>query len=206
MADIAVAMDTLLRLQQEYAACRRCPALYNSRTQVVFGSGNQQAEVLFIGEGPGAEEDKQGIPFCGASGKVLQELLASINLTRDDVFITNTVLCRPENNRNPAQEEVENCRERLDQLIQILKPKVIVTIGNFATERILGRKGITNLRGKVFPLTINSQEVKVVPVIHPANLLYNGRNPEILQQMRDDFQVIAVVLAEAQKQTSLGRF
>ncbi|HLC70556.1 MAG TPA: uracil-DNA glycosylase [Candidatus Nanoarchaeia archaeon] len=184
----------LTQLQQEYATCQRCPALCSSRRQVVFGSGNPTAHILFIGEAPGAQEDAQGIPFCGASGKVLQELLASINLTRDDVFITNTILCRPENNRNPAKEEVENCRTRLDQLITIMKPKVIVTIGNFATERILGKKGITSLRGKIFPLTINSQEVNVIPVIHPANLLYSGRNPKIMRQMKDDFQLIKSAL------------
>lgn len=199
-------MDYFLNLQQEYSHCQRCPALCKSRTQVVFGSGNHHAEILFLGEAPGAEEDKQGIPFCGASGKVLQELLASINLTRDEVFITNTILCRPENNRNPAKEEVENCRERLDTLIQIMKPKVIVTIGNFATERILGKKGITNLRGKVFPLTVHHQEVKVIPVIHPANLLYNGRNPEILRQMKNDFQVIANIIQQSKKQKNLGEF
>lgn len=199
-------MNHFLNLQQEYSQCQRCPALCKSRTQVVFGSGNPQAEVLFIGEAPGAEEDKQGIPFCGASGKVLQELLASINLTREDVFITNTILCRPENNRNPDKQEVENCRERLDQLIAIMKPKVIVTIGNFATERILGKKGITSLRGKVFPLFIHNQEMKVIPVIHPANLLYNGRNPEILQQMKDDFQVIANVIQQSNKQKKLEQF
>ncbi len=199
-------MHPFLSLQHEYHNCQRCPALCTSRTQVVFGSGNQDADVLFLGEAPGFEEDKQGIPFCGASGKVLQELLASINLTRDDVFITNTILCRPENNRNPTKEEVENCRERLDQLIHILKPKVIVTIGNFATERILGKKGITSLRGKVFSLSINSQEVKVVPVVHPANLLYNGRNPTMFQQMKDDFKVIKAVIEEKKRQKGLAEF
>ena len=199
-------MPPFLSLQQEYSACQRCPSLCKSRTQVVFGSGNQQAEVIFIGEAPGAEEDAQGIPFCGASGKVLQELLASINLTRDDVFITNTILCRPENNRNPAKDEVENCRERLDILIEIMKPKVIVTIGNFATERILGKKGITQLRGKIFPLTLHNQKVKIIPVVHPANLLYNGRNPEIFQQMKDDFQVIKSVIEEKKLQKDLGEF
>lgn len=199
-------MNNFLELQQVYHTCRRCPSLCHSRSQVVFGSGNHRAEILFVGEAPGFEEDKQGIPFCGASGKVLQELLASINLTRDDVFITNTILCRPENNRNPAKEEVENCRERLDQLIQIMQPKVIVTIGNFATERILGKKGITQLRGKVFPLTINSQEVQVVPVVHPANLLYNGRNPTIFQQMKDDFKVIRAVIEEKKRQKGLAEF
>lgn len=187
-------------LKQEYYLCQRCPALCQSRSQVVFGSGDPQAEILFIGEAPGAEEDKQGIPFCGASGKVLQELLASISLTRDDVFITNTILCRPENNRNPAKEEVENCRGRLDQLIKIMQPKVIVTIGNFATERILGKKGITTLRGKVF----EKEGRKIVPVIHPANYLYNGRNPELLKQMKEDFKVIASLLRNSQKK--LGEY
>ena len=199
-------MPPFLSLQQEYSTCQRCPSLCKSRTQVVFGSGNQQAEVIFIGEAPGAEEDAQGIPFCGASGKVLQELLASINLTRDDVFITNTILCRPENNRNPAKDEVENCRERLDILIEIMKPKVIVTIGNFATERILGKKGITQLRGKIFPLTLHNQKVKIIPVVHPANLLYNGRNPEIFQQMKDDFQVIKSVIEKKKQQKNLAEF
>src|SRR3989338_2527732 len=119
------------KLRQEYSRCQRCSSLCQSRTQVVFGSGNHQSEILFIGEAPGATEDKEGIPFCGMSGQILSELLHSINLSREEIFITNTILCRPENNRNPEKEEVENCRERLDQLIAIIQPKVIVTIGNF---------------------------------------------------------------------------
>jgi DNA polymerase len=159
---------------------------------VVFGSGNPKAEVLFIGEAPGANEDKQGIPFCGMSGQVLNELLNSVGLSRDDIFITNTILCRPQDNRNPAKEEVENCRERLDTLIRIMQPKVIVTIGNFATERILGKKGITSLRGKVF----ENEGRKIVPVIHPANYLYSGRNPEMFKQMKKDFETIVSVIKE----------
>ena len=131
---------------------------------------------------------------------MLDELLSSINLSREDIFITNTILCRPENNRNPAKEEVDNCRERLDQLIQIMQPQVIVTIGNFATERILGKAGITSMRGKLFFTIINNQEVKVIPVIHPANYLYNGRSPELLQQMKQDFQKIKEVMKEKKKQ------
>lgn len=180
------------QLQQEYSACTKCPTLCQSRSQVVFGSGNPRAEVLLIGEAPGANEDKQGIPFCGMSGQVLNELLASVSLSREDIFITNTILCRPENNRNPAKDEVENCRERLDTLIAIMQPKVIVTIGNFATERILGKKGITSLRGKVFEVGGR----KIVPVIHPANYLYSGRNPEMFAQMKKDFEVIVSVIKE----------
>ena len=191
------------QLKQEFSTCTRCPALCQSRTQVVFGSGNPKAEVLFIGEAPGANEDKQGIPFCGMSGQVLNELLVSVGLSREDIFITNTILCRPENNRNPAKEEVENCRDRLDRLISIMQPKVIVTIGNFATERILGKKGITSLRGKVF----ENNGRKIVPVIHPANYLYSGRNPEMFAQMKKDFAVIAEIIKENKiKQKRLGEF
>jgi len=183
------------QLKQEYSTCTKCPTLCQSRSQVVFGSGNPKAEVLFIGEAPGANEDQQGIPFCGMSGQVLNELLNSVGLSREDIFITNTILCRPENNRNPAKEEVENCRERLDRLIEIMQPKVIVTIGNFATERILGKKGITSLRGKVFEV----EGKKIVPVIHPANYLYSGRNPEMFAQMKSDFEVIAEMIKKEKK-------
>lgn len=190
------------QLKQEYSTCSRCPALCQSRSQVVFGSGNPQAEVLFIGEAPGANEDKQGIPFCGMSGQVLNELLAAVGLSREDIFITNTILCRPENNRNPAKEEVENCRSRLDKLISIMQPKVIVTIGNFATERILGKKGITSLRGKIF----ENNGRKIVPVIHPANYLYSGRNPEMFKQMKNDFEGIVSVIKEKKKEKKLTDF
>ena len=173
-------------LKQKYSTCQRCEVLCNNRTQVVFGSGNPDADVLFIGEAPGANEDKNGIPFCGMSGKILDELLQSISLNREDIFITNTILCRPPDNRNPTKEEVNNCRERLDNLLQIMKPKVIVTIGNFATDRIIGKTGIKTIRGKIFEF----QGIKVVPVIHPASYLYSGRNPDLMQQMKNDFTTI----------------
>lgn len=194
------------QLKQEYSQCTKCPSLCKSRSQVVFGSGNPQAQVLFIGEAPGASEDKNGIPFCGMSGTILTELLTSVGISREDVFITNTILCRPENNRNPEKEEVANCRDRLDRLIGIMKPKVIVTIGNFATERILGKKGITSLRGKLFSVIIQDQSVQVVPVIHPANYLYSGRNPELFQQMKHDFETIAGVVQTTHKQKNLSEF
>ncbi|PIN76066.1 uracil-DNA glycosylase [Candidatus Woesearchaeota archaeon CG10_big_fil_rev_8_21_14_0_10_36_11] len=181
-------------LKQEYSICTKCSSLCKSRTQVVFGSGNQYADILFVGEAPGAHEDRLGIPFCGMSGKVLDELLASVSISRDTIFITNTILCRPENNRNPTKEEVENCRQRLDTLIDIMKPKVIVTIGNFATERIIQKKGITVLHGKVFTTIINNQEMNVVPVVHPASYLYSGRNPELFTTMKQDFITIAKLI------------
>ena len=178
------------QLKEEYKICTRCSELCKSRSQVVFGEGNPQARVLFIVEAPGATEDREGVPFCGMSGKILSELLAHIGLKREDIFITNTILCHPQDNRNPTKEEVNNCISRLDQLIDTMKPRAIVTIGNFATERILGKVGITKLRGNIFPLHIAGQEVKIVPVIHPASYLYSGRNPEMLKQMKSDFEAI----------------
>lgn len=199
-------MNPFVSLQQQYKTCQRCPSLCRSRSQVVFGSGNSEAQVLLIGEAPGANEDKNGIPFVGMAGKVLNELLATAGIAREDVFITNTILCRPENNRPPEKEEVENCRERLDTLIEIMQPKVVVTIGNFATERILGKKGITSLRGKLFMIRVKEQEIHVVPVIHPASYLYNGRSPVLWQQMNEDFQTIARMITEHKKQKTLGEF
>ena len=177
---------TIEKLKEKYSKCNKCEVLCNNRTQAVFGSGNHDANVLFIGEAPGANEDKNGIPFCGMSGKILTELLNSVSLSREDIFITNTVLCHPPENRNPAKDEIENCRNRLDKLIEIMQPEVIVTIGNFATERIIGKTGIKTIRGKIFDF--NGR--KVVPVVHPASYLYSGRNPEMFKQMKEDFQVI----------------
>jgi len=184
---------SLDQLKQEYKKCNRCPALCNTRSQVVFGSGNNEADVLLIGEAPGANEDKQGIPFCGMSGKILDQLLNSVDISREEIFITNTILCRPEKNRNPSKEEVANCRERLDKLIEVMQPKVIVTIGNFATERIIGKTGIKSIRGKIFSVMINNSEIKVVPVVHPASYLYSGRNPELFEQMKNDFKIITSI-------------
>lgn len=195
-------MDKLIEIKEMYSKCQLCPDLCKSRSQIVFGNGNENAEILFIGEAPGANEDKKGLPFCGMSGKILEELLQSIGLTREDIFITNTILCRPENNRNPAKKEVENCRERLDLVITTMQPKVIVTIGNFATERILGKTGIKSLKGKIFDLN----GIKVVPVIHPANYLYSGRNPELWKEMVDDFRKIAEVIEVEKKQRRLVEF
>jgi len=193
----------LTALREEYKNCQRCPILVKNRTQVVFGEGNPKAKIVFIGEAPGANEDREGIPFCGASGKIVNELLASVSLSREDIFITNTIMCRPQDNRNPTTEEVQNCSDRLDQLLAIMQPEVIVTIGNFATERILKKKGITTLRGKVFSTTIGKQTVNVVPIIHPASYLYSGRNPALYKKMQEDFQTIAQTCKERSIQRRL---
>lgn len=199
-------MPKFNELKEEILSCLKCSELIKSRTQVVFGSGNEKSEILFIGEAPGANEDKQGLPFCGMSGKILNELLTSANLQRENIFITNTLLCRPPNNRNPAKDEIENCRERLNKLIETMQPKVMVTIGNFATERILGKTGIRSMHGKVYSFIFNGQEIKVVPVIHPASYLYSGRNPEMLAQMKADFKVISGLVKTGKQQKQLGEF
>ncbi len=186
----------LKELKETFSRCSLCPELCESRSQVVFGSGNHKAPLLIIGEAPGASEDRQGIPFCGASGKVLQELLSSIGLTRDDVFITNTIICRPPNNRNPKTEEMQNCRERLEETIQLIQPKVIATVGNFATKAIIKKTGITQIRGQIFETSVRGTSFKVVPVVHPANYLYNGRAEPILEQMKSDFLVLKKVIEE----------
>lgn len=178
-------MGALEDLKLEFERCRKCSELA-SRTQIVFGSGNLSAKVLFIGEAPGASEDKQGVPFCGMAGKILNQLLEEVGLVREDVFITNTLLCRPPNNRNPSKDEMDNCSNRLDKLIELLDPKVIVTLGNFSTKRILGKSGITSLRGKVFDW--NGR--KVVPVVHPAAYLYSGRSSEVFGKMVADLNVV----------------
>ena len=182
--------NTFTKLKKRYENCERCPDLLENRTQVVFGSGDSKAKVLLIGEAPGANEDKQGVSFCGMSGSVLNELLANVGISRDEVFITNTILCRPPNNRNPKKEEVLNCGDRLNKLVAIMEPKVIVTIGNFATERVIGRKGVTSIRGKVFAHDFGGKQINVVPVVHPASYLYSGRNPELFEKMKSDFKVI----------------
>ena len=133
-------------------------------------------------------------------GLAYEEVFKSVK--REDIFITNTILCRPPNNQPPAKDEVNNCHDRLKRLMAIMRPKVIVTIGNFATERILGRNGVTSLHGQVF----EHQGIKVVPVIHPANYLYSGRNPKLLEQMKRDFQTIAAIISSAKTQKRLQEF
>lgn len=187
-------MDKLTLLKKEYSNCQLCSELSRSRSQVVFGSGNNHAKILIVGEAPGAKEDQLGIPFCGASGKILEELLESINLTRDDVFISNTILCRPEKNRNPRSQEIKNCNNRLNSLIETINPIVIVTVGNFATKTIIGKTEITKIRGQIFKLKNKTRNYKVIPVIHPANYLYQGRNPQVLEQMKQDFKTIKKIV------------
>ena len=162
-------------------SCTRC-ALAGGRTTVVFGMGNPEADLMFVGEGPGAEEDAQGLPFVGKSGKLLDRLiLEEMGLTREQCYIANTVLCRPPNNRDPLPEELAACRPYLDAKLDLIDPKVVVSLGKFATQALLeSKEGITRLRGRTYPF----RRGVLVPTYHPAAVLRGGAEP--MAQMRAD--------------------
>lgn len=174
---------TLAEVGTEAADCTRC-GLAEGRTQVVFGMGNSDADLVFVGEGPGAEEDKQGLPFVGRSGKLLDRLMAEeMGLTRDQCYIANVVKCRPPDNRDPKPEEVDACRPWLEQQLQLIDPKVIITLGNFSSKLLLDTKtGITKLRGQSYPM--DGTDMVIVPTFHPAAVLRGGGLQEA--QMRSD--------------------
>ena len=175
-------MPTLEGLALEVAGCTRC-ALAASRTQTVFGMGDPRADLMFVGEGPGAEEDRQGLPFVGKSGQLLDRLMfEEIGITRDRCFICNTVKCRPPGNRDPDPDEVAACRPYLEQQIDLIEPKVVVTLGNFATRLLLDSPlGITKLRGRVYPF----RQGALIPTFHPAAALRAGG--DTVAAMRADF-------------------
>jgi DNA polymerase len=164
------------------STCTLCP-LAEGRTQVVFGMGDPDADLLFIGEGPGAEEDRQGLPFVGRSGQLLDRLiLEELGMTRDRVYIANVVKCRPPDNRDPQPGEIDACRPYLERQIELIAPKVIVTLGKFAGQLLLDSSvGITKLRGHEYPFG----EATLIPTLHPAYALRGGGEP--LAQMRADF-------------------
>ena len=170
-------------LEREAFACTKCP-LAETRTQVVFGAGDPDADLLFVGEGPGEQEDLQGIPFVGRAGKLLTSLIEGIGLDRDAVYIANVVKCRPPGNRDPSPLEIESCRPYLEAQVEFIDPKVVATLGNFATKLLLGTKeGITKLRGQEFPY----RGGVLVPTLHPSAVLRNGGTA--LAQTRADFVV-----------------
>lgn len=186
---------TLQELAAEAATCTRC-RLSQGRTQVVFGVGNPAAEVMFIGEGPGYHEDKQGEPFVGAAGQLLTRLLGEIGLGREDVYITNVVRCRPPGNRDPLPDEIEACRPYLDGTVDNVRPRVVVTLGNFASRVILDRPlSISKVRGQRF--TVDGRTV--IPTFHPAAVLHGGGEAgSQMAALRSDFQTIRAVLDEPQ--------
>ena len=165
----------------EAATCVRC-GLAETRTQVVFGVGDPHADLLFVGEGPGAEEDRLGEPFVGRSGKLLDQLVwEEMGLTRDRFYIANVVKCRPPDNRDPRPEEIEACRPWLEQQLALIAPRVVVTVGNFATRTLLQTKdGITKVRGRSYPFGA----AVLIPTFHPAAILRGGAQQ--MAQMRAD--------------------
>ncbi len=171
--------DGLQRLKREILSCRRC-SLWKGRINPVVGEGSAGARTIFIGEAPGANEDKTGRPFCGEAGKVLDELLSEAGIKRQDIYITNILKCRPPGNRNPKEEEIRACSPYLEGQIEIIKPKIFCCLGNFATKYIMERfglqdkiKGISKIHGQVFPYRSSSDSIKIVPLYHPAVVTYN---------------------------------
>lgn len=182
-----VGFGDLDALRAHIGDCHRCP-LGQTRTCLVFGVGDPHAELMFIGEAPGKNEDLKGEPFVGAAGQLLDELLASIGLTRSQVYIANVLKCRPPGNRDPLAAEIETCVPFLSEQVRIIAPRVIATLGNFATRFVLGtERGITQLRGRLFHVDGR----QVVPVYHPAAALYDQTKRSVLF---DDFQRLQHVL------------
>jgi uracil-DNA glycosylase len=174
----------LVEIYKEAAICTKCP-LSETRTNVVFGAGNSDADLMFVGEAPGAEEDRQGLPFVGRAGGLLTELLAGIGLHRSDVWITNVLRCRPPGNRDPQPVEIESCQPYTNAQLDLIQPKVVATLGNFATKLLTGnRAGITRVRGTPQVHELGSRTVFVMPLLHPAAAL---RTPSLVDTLREDF-------------------
>jgi uracil-DNA glycosylase family 4 len=178
--------EELDKIASEIAACKTCP-LAKTATRPVPGRGNPQAEIMLIGEAPGYWEDQKGVPFVGAAGKLLDELLSSINLTRDDVFVTNVLKHRPPNNRDPLPEEIKICKPFLDRQIEIISPKAIVTLGRFAMYHFLPDGKITRDHGRARKVEYTGKQYLLIPMFHPAAAL---RNPDVEKELREDFKRI----------------
>jgi DNA polymerase len=189
-----VHLDELHAYAQEVAGCTRC-RLAQGRTQVVFGSGHPHADLMFVGEAPGFHEDKQGVPFVGQAGKLLDRLLAGIGLTRADVFVANVLKCRPPGNRDPQPDEIEACERHLFRQIALIEPVVVATLGNFATKLLSGRQlGITRVHGQEQKTTIGGRDVLLYPIYHPAAALYT---PAMLKVLESDFARLPELLGRA---------
>jgi uracil-DNA glycosylase family 4 len=184
--------EALKAVYREARDCVRCP-LHQTRTQVVFGNGNADADLMFVGEAPGATEDRMGLPFVGQAGKLLDLLLGEIGLQREDVFVINTLKCRPPDNRDPHPNEIEACRSYLDKQIELIEPTVICTLGNFSTKLLRADPtGISRLHGQEEIRVVGTRAVRLYPLYHPAAALYT---PSTLEALRADFHRIPELLA-----------
>ena len=183
----------LIALKKEIEECRKC-GLWKTRTNIVFGEGNVDARIMMVSEAPGYNEDKTGRPFCGAAGKILDELLESINLKREKVYICNLLKGRPPNNRDPKPEEIRVCTPYLERQIEIISPKVICPLGRYSMQFLMEKFGlkeqiqpISKIHGKVFEVKTLFQEIKLIPFYHPAAATYNANMKEIL---KNDFRIL----------------
>jgi DNA polymerase len=185
--------DALKAVYREASGCTRCPQLAQARHTVVFGSGNADADLMFVGEAPGRSEDEQGLPFVGQAGRLLSELLADIGLERSEVFVVNTLKCRPPGNRDPLPQEIANCQDYLFRQLELIQPKVVCTLGNFATKLLRAEPtGITRLHGRPEVRVIGPRAVRLYPLYHPAAALYTRA---LLDTLKADFARIPELLA-----------
>ena len=192
-ADAERRREQLIALYREVSECTRCP-LHEGRTKAVFGAGNSDADLMFVGEAPGAEEDRQGLPFVGRAGQLLNQLLEGIGMKREDAFIANILKSRPPGNRDPQPDEIEACWPYLERQISLIEPRVIATLGNFATKKITGSQtGITRVRGTPQVHPIGGRTVFVFPLLHPAAAL---RTPSLVDTLREDFAKLPALLTE----------
>jgi DNA polymerase len=192
--DVIAALDDL---RQEVERCSSC-VLAETRTRAVFGEGDAGADLMFVGEAPGYHEDQQGRPFVGQAGRLLEQLLASIGMTREQVYIANVLKSRPPNNRDPRPEEIDACRPYLWRQIEIIRPKVICTLGNFATKLLSGdQRGITKVHGQPRAAEIGGHSLYLYPIFHPAAALYTPAN---LATLKQDFLRLPELLAQAAPQ------
>ena len=184
--------EELVALYKEVSRCTRCP-LHETRTRAVFGAGNADAELMFVGEAPGAEEDRQGLPFVGRAGQLLNQMLEGIGLSREDVFIANVLKSRPPGNRDPQPAEIAACEPYLFEQVRLIEPKVVCTLGNFATKLLTGSPtGITKVRGAPQVHELGGRMVFLLPLFHPAAAL---RTPAVKETLREDFATLPELLA-----------
>lgn len=194
--------EALVQVYREGSVCTRC-GLAETRNTVVFGAGDADADLMFVGEAPGAEEDRRGLPFVGRAGGLLDDLLAGVGLGRDSVFIANTLMCRPPGNRDPLPAELDACRPYLLEKVRLIEPKVIATLGNFATKLITGNQtGITKVRGRPQVHTLGERTLYVFPILHPAAAL---RTPSLRETMEADFSALAALIREPELPQELDR-
>ena len=185
--------EALKEVFAQAQGCVRCAELAATRKTVVFGAGNADAELMFVGEAPGASEDEQGLPFVGRAGKLLDQLLGEIGMERSDVFVANVLKCRPPGNRDPLPLEIENCQDYLLRQVELIQPTVICTLGNFSTKLLRGDPtGITRLHGQPEAITLGRRAVRLYPIYHPAAALYT---PRMLETLREDFSRLPQLIA-----------